>query len=354
MINVYNALGIMSGTSLDGLDLALTTFQTNALNKWSFTTISAKTIDYPNHLAERLKKSILLSGLELIELQNDWTEFVVQQVLKFKNDVRINIDLIGNHGHTIFHQTQKQLTFQLANNAALAVKTGIKVVGDFRSGDVALGGQGAPLVPIGDQLLFHEYDACINLGGIANISFGDNGKRIAYDCCPFNIPLNIFAAELGLKYDEGGKLAANGSVDETLFNELKKLSYFRLNPPKSLGIEWINSEFLPILEKYELNSSDKLATLVEFYAHIIAKAMQSSKAKTTLITGGGAYNHYFIERLSELSSTNLIVPDAKLIEFKEAIIFGFLGVLRIREEENTISSVTGAQKSYSSGGLYLP
>lgn len=354
MINVYNALGIMSGTSLDGLDLALTTFNKDALNKWRYNAVLAKTIPYPNLLNERLKNSISLSGLELIHLQNDWTEFVIEQVNQCKIETETTIDLIGNHGHTVFHQIDKKLTFQLTNNASLAAKTGISVIGDFRSADVSLNGQGAPLVPIGDQLLFHNYDACLNLGGIANISFNKKGQRIAYDCCPFNIPMNRYASELDLIYDEGGQLAAKGKVNETLLQELSQIDYFHSTYPKSLGIEWVENHFMNIINNYTLSISDKLATLIELFAQIISVAINRSKAKNCLITGGGAYNSYFIERLKDQTNAQIVVPENKLIEFKEAIIFGFLGVLRIREESNTISSVTGALRSHSSGGLYLP
>tara|TARA_R110002049_G_scaffold120471_4_gene274890 strand:- start:1470 stop:2534 length:1065 start_codon:yes stop_codon:yes gene_type:complete len=354
MINVYNVLGIMSGTSLDGLDLALTTFNKDVLNNWSYKIVLAKTLSYPNSLTERLKSCTSLSGLELIQLQNDWTEFVIEQVNRFKLETETPIDLIGNHGHTVFHQINKRLTFQLANNAALAAKTGIRVIGDFRSSDVAMNGQGAPLVPIGDQLLFHHYDACINLGGIANISFESNGERLAYDCCPFNLPLNRYASELGLKYDEGGQLAAKGKVNETLLQELSQIDYFHSTYPKSLGIEWVENHFMNSINKYTLSIADILATLIELFAQIISDAINLSKANNCLITGGGAYNSYFIERLENKTKAQIVVPGYELIEFKEAIIFGFLGVLRSREENNTISSVTGALRSHSSGGLYLP
>lgn len=354
MINVYNALGIMSGTSLDGLDIALTTFQVDASNKWTFKPQLLKTARYPSELVNRLKKGISLSGIQLIELQNDWTNFVANEINQLKQVSNYPIHLIGNHGHTIFHQVNKELTFQLANNAALAVKTGIKVIGDFRSGDVALAGQGAPLVPIGDKLLFPEYEACLNLGGIANLSFNKNGKSIAYDCCPFNIPLNNYALAIGKEFDKGGENAAKGSVNELLLDELINLTYFKDTYPKSLGFEWINEIFLPCIDKYNLSTEDNLATLINLYIKIIALDIHDSSAKTILITGGGAYNTYFVNQLTQVCESQLIIPSKEIIEFKEAIIFAFLGVLRFREEHNTISSVTGAKKSHSAGGLYLP
>ncbi len=354
MINVYTALGIMSGTSLDGLDLALTTFQVNDSNKWTFETHLLKTVRYPSELVDRLKKGISLSAIQLIELQNDWTNFVAKEVNQLKQNSSLQIHLIGNHGHTIFHQIHKELTFQLANNASLAAKTGLKVIGDFRSGDVALGGQGAPLVPIGDKLLFQEYEACLNLGGIANLSFNRNGKSIAYDCCPFNIPLNKYASDLGKEFDKGGENAATGTVHKLLSDELINLTYFKNTFPKSLGLEWINEEFLPCIEKYNLTARDSLATLINLYVKIIARDIHDSLAKTILIAGGGAYNTYFVNQLALNCKSQLILPTKEIIEFKEAIIFAFLGVLRFREEQNTISSVTGAKKNHSAGGLYLP
>ncbi len=354
MINVYKALGIMSGTSLDGLDLAVCTFKEGELNKWEYSINHACTIDYPKRLIERLKNSTNLSGLELVQLQNDWTNFVATAVNEFKEDKKEFPEIIGNHGHTVFHQPEIGLTYQLANNAALAAKTGCTVIGDFRSVDVALGGEGARLVPIGDDLLFHQFDACLNLGGIANISYKKEGKRLAFDCSPFNIPFNYYAQLLDQPYDKSGHLAASGVINHDLKAVILALPYFKKSHPKSLGIEWIKSVIYPITQSYKISQQDILATLSATFATVIAEAINKSKAKQVLITGGGAYNDFFIEQLRLLTDSKLQVPEKKVIDFKEALIFAFLAVLRIREEKNTLREVTGAKKSHRSGGLYLP
>ncbi len=354
MINVYKALGIMSGTSLDGLDLALCTFRVKELNKWEYSINHAYTIDYPKALIERLKNSTNLSGLELVQLQNDWTNFVATAVNEFKKDQKEIPEIIGNHGHTVFHQPEVGLTYQLANNASLATQTGCSVIGDFRSADVALGGQGAPLVPIGDELLFHPFDACLNLGGIANISYQIDGKRLAFDCSPFNIPFNYYAQLLGQPYDKGGHLAASGVVNDELKAAILALPYFKKSHPKSLGVEWITTVFYPIIHSYKISHQNILATLSAAFAEEIAEVINRTGAKQVLITGGGAYNDFFIEQLRLLTDCELKLPDKKLIDFKEALIFAFLAVLRIRKEENTLNEVTGAKKRHQSGGLYLP
>lgn len=344
----------MSGTSLDGLDLAICNFKVKELNKWEYSITNAFTIDYPNVLAERLKKSTDSSGFELVKLQNDWTNFVAKAVNDLKKDGITLPELIGNHGHTVFHQPEFGLTYQLANNASLATQTGCTVIGDFRSADVSLGGQGAPLVPIGDDMLFHSFDACLNLGGIANISYQKHGRRLAFDCSPFNIPFNHYAQLLGHPYDKSGDLAAKGTINDDLKSALIALPYFKKSHPKSLGVEWIKSVFYPIIESYNISHQDILATLSATFAEIISQSINESKAKQVLITGGGAYNDFFIEQLQLLTKSELKLPEKDLIDFKEALIFAFLAVLRVREEKNTLNEVTGAKKGHRSGALYLP
>jgi anhydro-N-acetylmuramic acid kinase len=354
MSNVYHAIGIMSGTSLDGLDISLSSYSYNKNSIWSFEVIRTATITYSIELRHQLEVATELSGLELKLLENRWSNFAAEQINLFLNESRLKPDLIGNHGHTIFHQTDKKLTYQLANNSIIAVETGIPTIGDFRSADVALGGQGAPLVPIGDLLLFSQYDCCINLGGIANLSFTKKNETIAYDCCPFNIPLNILSNKLGFEFDSGGEIASKGKIDRSLLKELKALPYFSINYPKSLGIEWIKEYFMPIINKYDISTEDSLATLIELYTELISTILIKNKFQHILITGGGTHNSFFIEQLKIKSNIQIAHVEKETINFKEAIIFGFLGVLRWRKEHNTVPSVTGASRAHSSGGLYLP
>ncbi len=352
MNNVYHAIGIMSGTSLDGLDVAVIKFEQN-LDKWSFKVINASTFDYTTDLKKRLSCCIDSGGFELIQLSNDWAYFASDCINKIKKQLNFKIDLIGSHGHTVFHQIDKKLTYQLGNAAIIAVETGIKTVSDFRSSDVALGGQGAPLVPIGDQLLFSEYDACLNLGGIANISFLENGQLLAFDVCPFNIPMNLLANQKNKEFDKNGEMAQKGTFQEKLLQNLKSLAYFQQASPKSLGVEWINKNFNPLLNELELNVEDKLSTLIELFSDLIATEINSKAIKNILISGGGTHNNYFINQLKSKTNAEIILPKSEIIEFKEAIIFAFLGLLRVLEIPNTITSVTAAKRAHCSGAIYL-
>ncbi|MBR9831749.1 anhydro-N-acetylmuramic acid kinase [bacterium] len=354
MGNVYHAIGIMSGTSLDGLDIALSTYTYNTDHQWKYHILKTKTVPYDAKLKQQLQMATEMSGLELKLLENHWSIFVAHHINLFVKESQVSPDLIGNHGHTIFHQIDKKLTYQIANNSLIATHTNIPTIGDFRSADVALGGQGAPLVPIGDHLLFNHYDCCINLGGIANISYQNKDKSIAFDCCPFNIPLNLIANSIGLDFDSGGEIAATGVVHRPLLERLKAISFFYQSPPKSLGIEWIRNHFLPIIDEFEISNQDILATLVELYADIISRILLQNNLKQILITGGGAHHKHFIELLEQKSNLKIFKIDKETIDFKEAIIFGFLGVLRWRKENNTLPSVTGASRAHCSGGVYLP
>lgn len=352
MNNVYYAIGIMSGTSLDGLDVAVVKFHQTS-NNWSFKLEKAKTFKYSKSMQKSLSEAIFLKGFELIQLSNDWAYFASACIHQIKKEINFEIDLIGSHGHTVFHQIDKKLTYQLGNAAIIAVETGIKTVADFRSSDVALGGQGAPLVPIGDQLLFSEYDGCLNLGGIANISFRENNNLIAYDICPFNIPMNQLASDLSLEYDKNGELAKSGKIDPYLLQQLLNLDYFKQTAPKSLGIEWIHKNFHLLLNQSKANIPDKLATLVELFSQLIAQEINSKSIKNILISGGGAYNTFFVNQLQLKSRAKIIVAENEIIEFKEAIIFAFLAVLRLLEKPNTAATVTAAKKAHSSGAIYL-
>lgn len=348
----YHVLGIMSGTSLDGIDLAECFFEVKANKIWTFKIGVAKTIPYPSEWRLRLQEAIHFSSGRLTTLNSEYTEYLSGIISSFITQHQlIHLDAVCSHGHTILHQPWKGITLQIGNLPQLAVRIQQKVICDFRTQDVALGGQGAPLVPIGDRLLFSEFDFCLNLGGFANVSSERDTSRIAYDICPVNIVLNKLAAERALAYDEDGKLARSGTVDQELLKRLNSLPFYSKKAPKSLGLEWVKQHVDPILDSASIAVEDKLATFTEHAALQIA--MQFNEHARVLVTGGGAYNSFLLERMKVHKNIKLVLPEKKIIDYKEALIFGLLGVLRLRGENNCLASVTGARKDHSSGEIYL-
>ena len=348
----YHILGVMSGTSLDGIDLA-ELFFTVENTQWRFEIGQAATLPYPDHWVTRLKEAIGYSTHELQQINRDYTHYIGTVIADFIHQNAIeNLDAISSHGHTILHQPQKGITLQIGNLPQIAQHVKSLVICDFRVADVQLGGQGAPLVPIGDRLLFADYTYCLNLGGFSNISFEHHGSRIAFDISPVNTVLNQYANRLQLPYDAGGKLAATGIIHLDLFAALNNLTYYQQSFPKSLGFEFVRENVLPLIDNYGLTPEDALRTFIEHIAYQTAKALPLNKG-TLLVTGGGAYNSFLIERLRHfLPEMEVHIPDAKTIEFKEALIFGLLGVLRLRNEINVLSSVTGAKQDHCSGKIY--
>lgn len=344
----------MSGSSLDGVDLALCRFLKTG--SWSFSILRAGVIPYPEEWKEKLKNAQSMSGQELMQAHAEYGHYLGVLAKEFLEHGSERVDFISSHGHTVFHQPQKGFTFQLGDGAALTAETGLPVVCDFRTTDVALGGQGAPLVPIGDRLLFGDYDFCLNIGGIANISSEMNGERIAYDICPANQLLNGHAAKLGLEYDKDGALAREGKLNENLLQQLNNYPYYKKTFPKSLGNENVAEYFFPILNESPVSTEDKLHTCTEHIALQIAEAVnrENSSVKKILASGGGAFNKFLIELLSEKTHHHVVLPSDDIIKFKEAIVFAFLGVLRVRNEINVLKSVTGAKRDSVSGAVYYP
>lgn len=342
----------MSGTSLDGIDLAEIIFGYSN-QKWSFEILKAETIPYSSYWKNELREAINFSQEQLERLDFKYTEKLSEEILGFirRNNIQ-EIDAVCSHGHTILHQPEKRFTLQIGNLPRLAKMIFRTVVCDFRKQDVECGGQGAPLVPIGDQLLFAEYDYCLNLGGFANVSSEVNGRRIAYDICPVNIVLNRYAEILGKDFDEGGNWARSGMINSILLQKLNSLSFYSKKPPKSLGLEWVNENIFPLLERIDIFPEDILRTFTEHIAMQLAN--QFSNNTSVLITGGGVYNSFLIERLQSLSSIEVVIPSSEIVEYKEALIFGLLGVLKLRGEVNCLSSVTGAKNDHSSGEVFFP
>lgn len=349
----YKVLGVMSGTSLDGVDLAVCSFHISEKEKWSFTIGVAETVPYTVTWQSILKEAIHFSEGRLQTLDNEYTAYLGEVISTFikKHAIR-DLDAVCSHGHTILHQPDKGITLQIGNLPFLASTTQQTVVCDFRVQDVALGGQGAPLVPMGDRLLFSEYDYCLNLGGFANVSFEKDGTRIAYDICPVNIVMNQYAEKLGAPFDLNGALAKSGTLNTALLQQLNALSFYTENPPKSLGLEWVQQHIFPLLDASKDTSENILRTFVEHVA--IQLANQFIENNSVFITGGGAYNIFLIERLKAQKSFNIIIPDSQILEFKEALVFGLLGVLKLREEINCLASVTGAKEDHSSGKIFEP
>ncbi len=339
----------MSGTSLDGLDLVAVEFWQSA-EKWNFNIVSAKTVSYSSEWMNWLSNSPTLPGEKLIELHTKYGRFLGNETKRFIQETNFYPDLIASHGHTVFHQPDLGFTFQIGNGADIAAITGITAVSDFRTGDVALGGQGAPLVPVGDKLLFSEFDYCLNLGGFANISFEENNKRVAFDICPVNFILNHFAEKQGLQYDKNGELGRKGKVDIELLEKLNQIDFYQKQPPKSLGREWVENVFMPILNNFEISDNDKMRTVYEHIAHHIAQIATGSGKM--LVTGGGAFNTFLIELVSNKTSIEIVIPTKEIVDFKEALIFAFLGVLKINGQNNCLSSVTGAKHDHSSGVVF--
>lgn len=366
---VYRVIGLMSGSSLDGLDIAFIEFQESAGN-WSYELRYADTFEYPDEWKDRLRNANALSAIDYLLLNAEYGRYIGEQVNRFieEHDLHYQVQLISSHGHTSFHVPDSRMTAQLGDGATIAAVTGINVVSDLRAMDVALSGQGAPIVPVGEQLLFDNYLFFLNLGGIANISFNDPGNYIAFDVCPANRVLNLLAEREGEAFDDEGKSAAKGSVVESLLNVLNDLEYYSMPYPKSLSNDFGNDVVYPLIRGSHHNYEDCQRTYVEHICDQVLSAVESLQAEfrlrtisrpmgqRMLITGGGAKNTFLIERLTQLlARVNVTVelPSNQVIDFKEAIIMGLIGVLRWREENNTLASVTGASRDSIGGAVWI-
>lgn len=353
----YKAIGMMSGTSLDGLDLAYCEYQKKA-DSWEFDLLESKFIPYTAKRKSELAQLVHAKSEELLKAHHAFGHWLGKQVHEWIDEKSLEVELIASHGHTVFHQPLHKFTFQLGDGHDIAQACGIKTIADFRSKDVASGGQGAPLVPIGDQLLFSGYDLCLNLGGIANVSLTKNGHRMAGDIAPANMLLNYITAKIGKSYDADGNLARTGSIHSELLEELNALNYYTTSFPKSTGYEWFASNIVPIVDRTDISVPDLLRTSIEHTAFQVAKTISHEKPELNnrqmLVTGGGAQNHFMIERLSATlrKAVKVVVPEIAIVNFKEAIVFGLMGVLRLRNEPNCLSSVTGASHDVSGGIIY--
>jgi len=353
-VRKYKVIGIMSGTSLDGIDFAYCKFALKK-NNWEFSIQHAQTFPYSAEWKNKLSKAHLLSGEALLGLHAKYGKFLGQQCNQFIKQKKIKeIDLIASHGHTIFHQPKNKFTFQLGDGNAMHSAIGLPIVFDFRSLDVALGGEGAPLVPIGDKHLFSDFEICLNLGGIANLSMDVNSKRKAFDICFCNMILNYLSAKAGKDFDKNGTMARKGSINQMLLHSFEKIYHTYRKKKPSLGREGFEKEFQLLLNNESIPLNDRLRTACESIALEIVRSIPASNKKIKLlVTGGGALNSFLIELIkSKLhSKTKVVIPSKTIINFKEALVFAFLGVLRLRNENNVLKSVTGASHNSCSGVL---
>jgi anhydro-N-acetylmuramic acid kinase len=357
---IYRAIGIMSGSSLDGLDIVFTEL-TETGGKWEYQILAADCLQYKDEWIKRLSNATGLSAMDYQLLHTAYGRYIGQAINQFidKNNLHHRINLVASHGHTTFHLPDQKMTAQIGDGAAIAAVTQLPVVSDLRSMDVAFGGQGAPIVPIGEKLLLGEYGYLLNIGGIANISINANSKYTAFDICAANRVLNMLAAKKGLLYDDGGKIAASGNINEQLLQQLNQLDYYRQPAPKSLGNSFGTDTVYKMIEDATLTVEDALRTYTEHIALQVKAAICKEEESTDnkmLITGGGAFNTFLKERINDLleeKSIEVIVPDEQLVKYKEALIMALIGVLRWREETNVLASVTGASQNSIGGALWL-
>lgn len=353
----YELIGLMSGTSMDGLDLVHVQFDINELNEWNYRLLAAETIPYPQEIIDQLTHCTELNVPLFLQLDKQMGSIFGEMVNSFiqKNKIeKSTIDAIASHGHTTFHQPDNGFTCQIGCGSSISYITDIPVINDFRSKDVIAGGQGAPLVPKGDLLLFNSLaDSFLNIGGIANISFSKDDKMYAYDISPGNLPLNKLALSKGMTYDKNGELASSGEINFFLLDLLNSLEYYAQPSPKSLGTEWLTQNFYPLI-KFDRDIENNLRTIIEHEAIQISNTLNNNNLKSVFITGGGAKNKFLIERIKHYYKGEIIIPSDQIIDFKEAIIFALLGALYLSEETNTLASVTGASQNVRGGVLHVP
>ena len=345
--NKYSVIGIMSGTSCDGLDLTFCDFWKKN-NSWFYKLKYCKSIEYKNPLKNKLIDCYKMNGLELKKLDIELGEFITEMVDKFQNKYKINADLISTHGHTVFHDVKEKISHQIGNPFILYERIKKPVIYNFREMDVITGGQGAPLVPFGDLELFNEYNYCVNIGGILNITENNKENLIAYDICPANIILNYYCRKIGFDYDKDGKISSTGNIDSNILFKLNEIEYYKNKGPKSLDIQKIEKLYFPILMKQKPRNI--LQTFIVHMGYQLNKAIKKNNSKV-LLTGGGVFNKNLLKSIEEYNKLGhkYILPNKNLINFKESIIFGFLGLKRYLNKKNIIKSVTGARYSSSSG-----
>ncbi len=358
---VYYVIGLMSGSSLDGLDIAYVQLE-EIRGNWQYTLLQAECIPYSRDWEHKLKHADGLHVSDFLKLHTSYGRYIGAQVQAFmrQHDLEHKVHFIASHGHTVFHEPANHTTFQVGDGASIAAVTGLPVISDLRAVDVALGGQGAPIVPIGDKLLFGQYEYLLNIGGIANMTVWQQGQPVAFDVCAANQVLNALAASQDRIMDEGGMMAASGGMLYDVFDKLNAVDYYKKPAPKSLSNEQAMASVFPVLLESSNNTYDLLHTATAHIAKQVALAVAAyphhKEAAHMLVTGGGAFNDFLVSLLQkELTpyQVEVVVPDANVIKYKEAIVMALIGTLRWREEANVLSSVTGAGRDSINGALWM-
>jgi anhydro-N-acetylmuramic acid kinase len=362
-MKTYRVIGLMSGSSLDGLDIAYCEFK-GEKQTWTYDILTTSYVPYPTRWRLRLANLTLQNAITYMKTHAFFGHYLGELVSDFVSEQKIDdeVDFIASHGQTIFHQPENKMTSQIGDGAAIAAVTGLPVVYDFRLADVAHGGQGAPIVPIGDRILFHDYSHCLNLGGIANISFKAPGNRmVGYDICSVNGLLNALSEELELPYDDNGNISASGEISAGLLEDMNSSWYFEKEYPKSLNGGWLMKMLMPMVKRANLPTKDKLATACEHIAIQIGREVNRiylnehvdrADAHQMLVTGGGAFNGYLVQRIRHHCPIPVDVPNEELIKFKEAIVMGLIGVLRVENQVNCLADVTGATRDTIGGVIH--
>ena len=350
-IDSINVIGLMSGTSLDGLDICFVSFKKS--NYSSYNIVKSKTYSYNEKWIEKLKKSIFLNKQELKKIDIEYGTLLSSYIKEFISEFSIDkVDLISSHGHTVFHEPNKGKTLQIGNGKIISGIIKTDVVCDFRTQDIKYKGQGAPLVPIGDLDLFSNYKICLNLGGFSNVSIKDNNIIKAFDICPVNTVLNHYSNKMVHTFDKNGVLSKKGAIHLGLLNQLNQMNFYNKSGQKSLGIEFVKYKVIPLIDSYVINPSDILRTYIEHISDQINKSIGSYCNERILVTGGGTYNNTLIETIKTKVKSKIIIPDSQIIDYKEALIFAYLGLLKSKEKINCLKSVTGAIKDHSSGKIF--
>lgn len=348
---VYQVIGLMSGSSLDGLDIVFVELS-EVRGQWSYVIHAAECVPYDERWTEDLRNAVSLNARDYMLLHTAYGHYLGRRVADFitRHSLDHRVHFIASHGHTAFHMPDRKMTAQLGDGAAIAAETGLPVITDLRSIDVALGGQGAPIVPIGEQLLFPGYDYWLNLGGIANISTA----TAAFDVCPANSVLNALAGALGKSYDENGALAAGGMADMRLLEALNAQPYYGQPYPKSLSNDFGREVILPLIGEYTLSVQGKLRTYVQHIAQQVARAARAmGEGRKMLVTGGGAFNRFLVESIHDELQIDVIIPDEQTVQYKEALVMALIGALRWRQQPNVLASVTGASRDSVNGALWM-
>lgn len=352
MTKKTNIIGLMSGSSLDGIDLVDVDFWNDG--KWHFEIVAKDNYDYDDDWRKKLSDAFYYDKNKLQNIDYQYGKLFGQVTKQFIDKFNLKPEFVASHGHTIFHKPQEHYTLQIGDGQALANECGITVINDFRTEDVLKGGQGAPLVPIGDKLLFSDYPICLNIGGIANVSYDVDSQRIAYDICIANQALNYLANRLSMPYDKDGLKARSGLIDNQLLSTLNSHPFYSQKYPKSLGREFFEDNIKPLLENRD-DIANLMATFVEHIAIQIGESVMTfPETSQLLITGGGAKNKFLVERIQAHTKHHVVVPSDDIIDYKEALVFAFLGLLRSRNEINVLKSVTGAESDSSSGKVFHP